>query len=686
MSRSARIAKRFTSVRFPPAALFAALAAAAATVTTFHLLSQTGGEPAVPLDDTFIHFQFARSFATLRPFVYSAAGERVAGATSLLWPALLAPFYALGFRELSLIWPAWALGWLAYGALGYETWRIAQRLLGRGGAVAAAAMVCAFGPFLWFAASGMEVVPFAWLLVRTTRKSAEWYEAGASAGTHRRDAIELLALSVACALARPEGVVGSLTAAAAFALAPGHRFKCSLCLAAPLSTPAINLLFTGQAVGTTTRAKWLFHDPYLSGSALADRITEHLGILFGTLLDGRVWSAIFMPQGLAPIFWLSLPALIVIGARRAARFRALALVALGLALLVPASYDSFLVNRLRYLWPFAVPWLIGLAALSELCAGALSRFWRGAPKLGLLLSAALVGAFAGHTGYTIEDVAASADAIRRQQVSLGRWARERLPEGSRIGLNDAGAIAYLSNLSTFDVVGLTTASEVEPWRAGPGSRFEHYERLSRERLPTHFFVYPAWFDLDPLLGPCLTERHVPGATILGGPTMVACEADYGLLESGGFPLSSVNGDLIDVLDVADLESERAHAYVLGGASRSDNRLDVHAGHADGMRARRRLESFELEVAGGGTVVARLTAQAPCHATLRAGERTLAGAVLDGTPWQEVPFALPADLGRRRVTLTLHATGEFSALHYWSLKPPVRVARDEKKVAPAGGSR
>ena len=41
------------------------------------------------------------------------------------------------------------------------------------------------------------------------------------------------------------------------------------------------------------------------------------------------------------------------------------MVALGLGILLPTTYDSFLWNRLRYLWPFAGPWLIGLVALAD---------------------------------------------------------------------------------------------------------------------------------------------------------------------------------------------------------------------------------------------------------------------------------------------------------------------------------
>ena len=41
------------------------------------------------------------------------------GATSLLWPLFLAPFWKLGFRDVALVWPAWFFGWLAlFGVCG----------------------------------------------------------------------------------------------------------------------------------------------------------------------------------------------------------------------------------------------------------------------------------------------------------------------------------------------------------------------------------------------------------------------------------------------------------------------------------------------------------------------------------------------------------------------------------------
>src|SRR5687767_12530087 len=57
---------------------------------------EQAGRPAVPLDDAFIHMQYARRLAEGGFFSFVAGDGYSTGATSLLWPVLLAPFHALG--------------------------------------------------------------------------------------------------------------------------------------------------------------------------------------------------------------------------------------------------------------------------------------------------------------------------------------------------------------------------------------------------------------------------------------------------------------------------------------------------------------------------------------------------------------------------------------------------------------
>jgi hypothetical protein len=236
-------------------------------------------------------------------------------------------------------------------------------------------------------------------------------------------------------------------------------------------------------------------------------------------------------------------------------------------------------------------------------------------------------------------------------------------------VNDTGAIAYYSGRRVFDVVGLTTAGEARYWAAGPGSRFEHYEHLPRAQLPTHFIVYPGWFGLDDLLGRCLLERTVTGASVLGGATMSACEADYRALGTGARPAAPLEPALLDELDVADLESEAAHAYQLLPARRVANQLYVHHNVADGGRAERSRDEFELRLEPGGKLVARVIVDAPLVLRVQASGQTLGEVSLSSGGWHEAELSVPSRIGPglQRVEVSASRGEQLTSLHYWSYR-------------------
>lgn len=630
------------------------------------ILAVNDGAPAVPLDDSYIHFQFARSFAEGRPFVYSPGAVPVAGATSLLWPLLLALPHALGAHGLTLIPFAWALGFGALGLLAYETTRAADGVVSPRAAWLAGALTLAFSANTWFAASGMEVLPLAWLLMRCARRAAEWLEG------ERERFWELLLLALVTPLMRPEGALGSALIASALCFGGAEkRAYAALCLAFPLVPPLIYLCFTGHATQTTTLVKWLPFSPYLDARSLFAQIFYNWQLFWSTLVDGQQWSWAFVPEHSKFITWLALPALIFAGVARARAPRTWLLFALGLGILLPTTYDSFLWNRLRYLWPFTGPWLIGIVALGDQIADFAQLAWRRLSALRYLLSAAIGVALVGKFPFALHDLAESAHAISAQHVELGVWAERALPKAARIGVNDTGAIAYFSGRQVFDIVGLTTVGEARHWSAGAGSRFEHYERLSREALPSFFILYPPWFALPDLLGPCLTERTVH-ATILGGETMVACSADYSKLGSGERPslLEFWSLKPRDVLDVADLDSEAAHHYTLLPASQGDDVLLGNGVVLDGARLHRVRESFRLDLAPRGRLVTRLGAEQPLTVKLRVGGRLIDRWTVSRPDFEDRALSLPADLPAGPAELEISAdNGTFSALHYWSYDAP-----------------
>jgi hypothetical protein len=626
------------------------------------VLSTNGGAPAVPLDDSYIHFQFARSFATGHPFVYSPGAAPVAGATSLLWPLLLAIPQLFGVRGLALIPWAWGFGFVALGLLGYEAARAAERVTSERMAWLAGFLVLGFSANTWFAASGMEVVPLAWLLTRCARRAAEWLE-----GDHSR-LWELLLLAALTPAMRPEGALGSLFVATALLI--GGRGPKRMLAAAALAflalPPAIYLVFTGHATQTTTLVKWLPFNPYLTSSALFETVLGNVHLFLSTLLDGQLWSAAYIPEHSRLLAWLTLPALIFAGQARQANVRAWLLVVLGLGMLIPTTYDSFLWNRLRYLWPFAAPWLIGLLALCDQL-GELAALWR--PKLGLVryaLVAAAGIALCSKFPFALEDLADSAHAISSQHVELAEWAAKNLDASDRIGVNDTGAMGYFSGRQVFDVVGLTTAGEARYWSAGAGSRFEHYEHLPRSALPTQFFVYPGWFGIEPMLGRCYQHRTVH-ATILGGETMIACPAAYwslGTGEAAAAPEFWKRAPL-DSVDVADLESERAHDYAVLPATQMDDVVITDGVVVDGARRNRQRDTFWINVVPRARFVARLGSDEPVTVSLRIGGRLIDSWLVSKQTFEEHAALLPGDLPTGPGEVEVRAeTGAFTAAHYW----------------------
>ncbi len=150
------------------------------------------GVGAFPLDDSWIHMQFARNLAEGRGFAYNP-GVPVSGSTAPLWTLLLGgTFTVLGTHPVL----AKALGL----ALTLGTAWLAGRLAGlwtghRGLGLLASALTALAGPMVWGALSGMEVSLAALLVTASLLLRAQEREGAAA-----------VALGLGT-LARPEAIV-----------------------------------------------------------------------------------------------------------------------------------------------------------------------------------------------------------------------------------------------------------------------------------------------------------------------------------------------------------------------------------------------------------------------------------------------------------------------------------------------
>ncbi len=634
------------------------------------------GHPGAALDDAYIHFQYARAIAEGHPFRFQAGEPISTGATSFAWPALLSVPYALGAHGNSIVWAAWFFSFLALGALAYDVHALTLPLAGRGAAIGAGAMTLAFGGLVWGAASGMEVVPFAWVLAHAMRRGSEWYED--SAKRTRREQYALFALALFAPLMRPEGAIVSLALCAAVAIrprTPGATGRATaLVFVVAAAAPNLALLaLTGHPTASTAQVKLLVGNPYF---AMPDAALANARTLVGTILDGEIWSAEFLPRGGAPLAFAGLAALLWRGRVAKREFRAITVLVLALAMFVPCLYVTFLWNRLRYLWPFAPGWFIGLACLARAAGGLVGRMdARAGVATTTLVAGASAGALLMRLDVVVDDVAQSASGIDRQQAALGRWAKENLPHSARIGVNDTGAIAYFGDRRTFDIVGLTTPSEGKYWVAGPGSRLEHYERLhasSPSSLPTHFIVYPSWMACDAVLGALLHEAVVTDSSILGDQIMRVHEARWDHLGTGERPWTTEQR-IEDSVDVADLESEAAHAYELLGARDGEQIAEQDTSPdgaivVDGGRSRRGRERFEMRFPAGRAAhgVGRIRPDQHLVLHVLVEHHEVLAQPIDAGGWTEIAFDVPAELARDRTAIEVIAVGStFTSFHWWA---------------------
>src|SRR5262249_27560086 len=131
--------------------LLAILVVAIAAFHTGRLLRAeraiTGGEVALPLDDSFIYLQYAKAIAEGHPFVYTPGNAPTTGAPSLAYPLFLLPPHLLRLPPSACIAWALALGMAGYVLSGLLMARLGCRLGGPGGGFLALSLF-ALSPFL----------------------------------------------------------------------------------------------------------------------------------------------------------------------------------------------------------------------------------------------------------------------------------------------------------------------------------------------------------------------------------------------------------------------------------------------------------------------------------------------------------------------------------------------------------
>jgi hypothetical protein len=649
----------------------------------------------LPLDDAYIYMTYARQFGRGQPFTYFPGGGYSAGSTSVLWPMLLAPFWALGARGHALVWVSFGMCTALYAATCVACYRLVRQIAGPigdpiGGPIAglvAAALVLAIAPFAWTALAGMEVAFASTLLVATLILLAR--------APHDGPPPRLLAAALmATSLSRPEATMLVVVIAGVAILQRLRRrdLRAAAWWAAPLLAPALwvtaNKLFAGNFMPNTGVAKSHFYLPGFDWAYWWTAVTTQTGEMLKQLLwDGT--SPLVWPR-LVAVLWLVGAVRVLAWARRERRWLVGVLVViapLALVVAVIASSGAWNFHNYRYIAP-AFPLLM----ITVGCALAPPRFARtqdGAEPawawgLRLLAPAVFMALFWRAALPAMRDdmalFAQNAADLNRQVVTLGQYLHRKLPEAS-VMFHDAGAVAYYGDTRVYDMLGLVTNGQANVANNGPGARFEFLERLPPEQRPTHFVYYPGWMGQDEFFGDIVLATPLPPPfsrrRLVGDRDMQLIAAVWDHAHTAERPFEPTAAwHIADRVDVADVADERAHGWrgQLGRRTFGDPTAKWSVFH-------REIRASGLVLDGGRTIrggaerfTLALEPGKPVRLVMRTGGQR-------GYPWHEdlttpVHLVVATDAGTVEATLPPPA----GPLVEITLDLPVPAARD---VAPWG---
>ena len=413
----------------------------------------------MPLDDVYIHFQYARQFALGEPYSYNPGQSPSSGATSFLYPFILAFGYLAGFNNLNLGLWAMIVGALA---LLITLWGV-YRFLGLLGVpwlwrTTGTVLLGLTGSLTWHFFSGMEtglvVAAMIWVLV----------------GLVERRLLLFLVAAIFLALIRPEGGIMAVFAAASwpffnYSVALTSRsFWLLLVPGALLLQPVVNWLLTGTFVASGNQAKSLFGLVPQDWTMIIGRIVEQFFRMWWEFATGysprEGWM---LPPGL---LLLSIVGLVLLTVSK--RWRVIG----GLILVWWVTISAAVATLDTAFWHFKryqVPIMVLFWPLATYALWFMYLRWRTLRSLKIMIStyAAIFGVLltAQFLFYHYRNVS----YVRDQPFAMANWLSTNTSDEAVVAVHDVGLMRYVGQRTTLDIVGLTTPGAAHYWRNGPGS-------------------------------------------------------------------------------------------------------------------------------------------------------------------------------------------------------------------------
>jgi len=445
-----------------------------------------------PLDDSWIHLQFARNLHGHGSFSYYKDEMATSGSTAPLYTLILAAGFFVTNNEMVL---SYLLGVACFLVGAAFMFRLSEKLFAGGIATAiTATLLFVLEPRLqWIALSGMETTLFVLLILATV-----YYYL-----TERP-----IALGISAGLliwTRPEAVIlfGAITADWIY-----RRFLVALHKKEDAPSPWLGkALLIALVIG----AGYVAFNLVLSGTVLPNTYAAKLKYYSTATISFPLEVVKYISGGtqvvLAPFAAVGLIVVLIDLVRRK---RSLMLIPVLFSVGMFLAYWMklpYLYQNGRYMMPI-LPFIIvlGLGGVATVLS-LLKTFVRDEhtlDRIQVVLSVIFVGAFAYGSWQNRVTYQDYCKYISDRQVKTAHWLRDNLPQEAVVGTHDVGAIAFYSERRIVDMVGLISPEMIQ--NIGNLNKLKDF--LTRQGV-THVALLRNWFEVVNVSSVYHTNEQTP---------------------------------------------------------------------------------------------------------------------------------------------------------------------------------
>ena len=452
-------------------------------LTITYLVSEyfiTGHRFGVPLDDTWIHFRFAENFANGHFFEYNI-GSPMPGTTSPLWIIILSiPFliYSKLFMVFSLL-----AGSIFLLLTCLEIYRLGKRLgFSENYSFLIAMLTLLAGRLLWSSLSGMEITLFCYLTVIIVKTHIGEIKSG------RVSIITGLLLGIA-GITRPE----------AYLLAAIYFVLTLVLLRKSIKENILHLVLSAVIFLIIILPYHLFSHAitgkFLPSTFQGQNAGFYLIPNFTFLAEtGKLF---FRDNVIVLLLWIISSAYFIYRLVRNKTDKKFLLIYLWVIMLPLIS--AFIAPNWRHHGRYLIPIIpfINIVAIDILrkfeqyLQGKNFRFTAIAKKItpAVLILLTLFSTFT----YDIA-LGMNVENINDQQVKIAQWLKRNLPDETAFGMNDIGAITFITKKKTVDMAGLITPEVFKLQKMSFEEGNKKLMALLKRNNVNYIIIYPSWYE------------------------------------------------------------------------------------------------------------------------------------------------------------------------------------------------